>query len=63
MPIYRALDDRGWSITTVIADDEGRAREEIARQLQLNPGRLYYYDRWLEGGRRVQRVDPEPGEA
>lgn len=57
MPIYKALDENGWSITSVIAKDKEAAQKEIERQLQLNPSRIPYYKRWVAAGRPVEEKE------
>ena len=54
MDRYTALDKNGRSIVSVGADSEADARQRIKEQLD-RPGRRDFYQRWLEGGERIER--------
>lgn len=51
---YTAVDRKGRSIVTVVADSEQEARTRIREQLN-RPGRRDFLRRWEEGGERLER--------
>jgi hypothetical protein len=63
MKRYVALDGRGRSIITVVADSEQEAAERIREQLN-RPGRRVYLTQWLEGGAVVEeKTTPRESES
>jgi hypothetical protein len=50
---WQALDANDNPITTVLADTEEEAKDEVRRQLQKNPSRRAYLTSWEEGGEKV----------
>jgi hypothetical protein len=54
---YSALDAKSRSIVTVLALSPEDAGTEIKRELNLNPSRAPYYDKWVAGGRKVRTDD------
>ncbi len=54
---YRALDAGGEFLAcSVLATSMEDADKELESQLTRNESRLWYFDRWVEGGRRIERV-------
>jgi len=54
---YAALDKNGRSIVTILATDPAHADAEVKRELNLNPSRTPYYERWVAAGRKLRMDD------
>ena len=54
---YCAVDKNGRSMITVLAHSTGEATAQIKEQLNRNPSRTPYYDKWMRAGCLVRKKD------